>query len=303
MKEIRRRKRESAFIREQWRRHYENKYFALWMSKFEWKGIDEEQERFVMSQFWNQGKIACFKLKGSEGSESHPQGLLVFTSFAPTMYNIYNQPTHVTLINTRGVKFIPSSPQEVNKDVVLGYSSKQRNPILSLISPLIDKIVDVEMVIRINLDVHKVPWIVPVSDFDKEAVDKIANAIDNDETRIFIDVNEPNKATALVSGAPYIIDKLYQYKTALENEIRELLGFNNIGVMEKKEHLINGEIEANNDVLDQSDLSYLLSMEEFAKSVREILGVTDFKVRLRESGSDDEQDPKDDREVEDDSDE
>ena len=136
---------------------------------------------------------------------------------------------------------------------------------------------------------------IPVSDFDKDSVASFMRKLDNDETGIFLDVNEPNLAKALISGAPYIIDKLYQYKTAIENEIRELLGFNNIGVMEKKEHLITGEIEANEEVLDQSDLSYYLSLKEFVDSVHDVLGVSEFGVRLRETATDEpkpEEEPK-----------
>ena len=42
----------------------------------------------------------------------------IFTDYAPINYNIYDYPIQCTLINRRGVKFIPSRLMDIDKDVL-----------------------------------------------------------------------------------------------------------------------------------------------------------------------------------------
>ena len=53
--------------------------------------------------------------------------------------------------------------------------------------------------------------------------------------------------------------------------MREYLGFNNLGVQEKKEHLVNIEVEANNEVTESSSATFLDCMNEFADKVGKVL--------------------------------
>ena len=104
-----------------------NKKFNLYMNNYEFTGdLDYQQKEYILLQMWSVGQIACFRLSGSEGSSLHPQGLGVFCPFAPGYWNIYNWPTKVSLVNTRGVRFIPSGLKEVDKDVVIGYAQRNR---------------------------------------------------------------------------------------------------------------------------------------------------------------------------------
>lgn len=272
----------SVYKRAEFRTFYENKFFSLWMNKFKAEGIDDEQMRFVMREFWRIGKVACFKLKGSEGATGHPQGVLVFTPFAPCQFNIYDEPVYCNLINKRAVPFIPASMQEVNKDVVLGYASRTRRGIFELIEPLIDELVDCEMVIRINLAVQKTPWIFAISPDDRVAVTRLLQNLQNDEFELFVESDAPANIKALTSGAPFVLDKLYQYKQARENEIKEILGLNNLGTWEKKEHLITSEVEVNDEIIDQSDKTFLDCIDEFTDRIYEVFGIS-VKFRLNET--------------------
>ena len=248
-----------------------NKYYNLFMNAYEIEGVDYQQKDFILKKFWAEGHIAVFKLKGTEGATAHPQGLLVFVDFCPSQYNIYDYPIYCTLINTRGVKFIPSTPQKVNEDVVLGYAQRNKKPIYFIVEYFAKKIALTESAIQMNLLAQKCTWLLGSTPDNKEKMEKFYGDLLDDTNGLFIDAQTLDNIKTLITGAPYTIDKLYAHAKSLENDLREYLGFNNLGVQEKKEHLINNEVEANNEVTENSSASFLDCMQEWTDKVKEVL--------------------------------
>lgn len=251
-----------------------NKYYSIYLNNYSLTGdIDYQQKDYVLKQFWAVGAIACFKLEGTENSTNHPQGLAVFTPFVPSLFNIYDWPTKVSLVNTRGVRFIPSRLMEVDKDVVIGFAQRNKKSVGYIVNYYIERMTDVLMVIKVNLKTHKMPWLIISTPEDEEKMNTLFRKLEEDDPKLFVDSDSADKFKALVSGSPYIIDKLYSYYGALENELREFLGFGNLGVSEKKEHLINEEVKANNAIIEANKNCLLDSMKEFFERVRDVLGI------------------------------
>lgn len=256
---------------------YLNKYFNLFMNAYEWTGIDEQQKDFIMRKFWSVGSVACYKLPYME-SEENPEGVVIFTPYATAgYYNIYDYPTKVTLINTRGVKFIPTKPLEINKDVVIGFIQRNKKGVLSSIESKIEQLVDVEMVIRTNLVAHKMPLLVAVNPENEFKIKNIFNKLMNDEPALFVGIDDARNFTNLVAGAPYIIDKLKAYANIIEGEILTILGVDNIGIMEKKEHLDVDEVNANNDLINAHADNFTDSLKEFTSLINDVLG---YKINV-----------------------
>lgn len=255
-----------------------NKYFNLYMNNYEIKGaLDYQAKEYILLQFWSLGSIACFKLKGSEGAKDRPAGEGVFAPFVAGYWNIYNWPTKVSLVNTRGVKFIPVGLQIVDKDVVIGYAMRNRKPVKLFVESYVERITDVLMVIKTNLKTHKMPWLIIGTPEDQAKLKALFETLKQDEPELFTDSDSADKFKALVSGAPYIIDKLYQYVGCLENELREFLGFGNLGVGEKKEHLITSEVESNNAIIEYNKACLIDTFKEFFKRCDEVFGF-DYSV-------------------------
>ena len=71
--------------------NYINKYFNMFMSRYEWTGdISEEAEYFIMKEFWDKGKIAAFNSKAGD--------ILAFAPCAEKTYNLYDYPVLANLI-------------------------------------------------------------------------------------------------------------------------------------------------------------------------------------------------------------
>lgn len=254
----------SGVNRKQIFNYYFNKYYNLFMNAYKWEGIDYQQTDYLMRKLWCDGTIAAFKIKGIDE--------IGFAPYAEFTWNMYDFAEEVTLINPRGVPFIPKTTQIIDEDVVIGWAQRNKKSVQEIVALYCNKIADVEMTIRTNLKTHKTPWLIGVSPEDKEKMKKLFNNLDKDDSQLYVDLDDVNSFKALVSGAPYIIDKLYAYKCALENELKEYLGITNLGNQEKKEHLITSEVDANSEITEASGDCFFDVITEFTERVRDVLG-------------------------------
>ena len=260
--------------------NYLTKYFNLFMGAYKFKGITYQQQDFILRKFWAEGKVGAFIVEGTtmmkgetpSNTNEYPNGMIAFAPFAPFMYDIYDWPIQVNLIALRGAKFIPSKPQVVNKDVVIGYIQKSKKSVLSVVDYYLTKIVDTEMTIRVQLKSHKAPWLVATTSENEEKLKKLFQRIESDEEVLYLSAQEVEALKVLTGGNAYIIDKLYQYKQALENELLTYLGIDNLGIMEKKEHLTNDEVASNNDLINDHSDNFLSCLQVFCESIKKVFG-------------------------------
>lgn len=271
-------------LRKQIRQYYVEKFFNKFLNRFEFEGLDYQQIAYIMRKMWdkNCGTLASYVVPHTE-SELKPQGEIIFAPYAPAgLFNIYDYPVEVNLINTRGVNFIPNTPQKIDEDICIGFIQKNRKGVETSIEMLIDKIVDLEMTIRTNLKAQKTPWLVGVSPENEERMSNLWDNLDSDDPKLFVSLEEINTAKALVSGAPYILDKLESLRQQAENEALTRLGINNIGVMEKKEHLVVDEINANNEQIASSGDEFIDCLNEWFDNISKVQGIR-ISVKLKET--------------------
>ena len=270
---------------------YESKYFGLFLNAYKFTNLSKNQQRYLLKQMWKQGTVAAFVIEGTRKDptlnealsnsspntvsvgQDNPDGLLCLCPYAVQQWNIEDEPTVVTLVNTRGATFIPQTPQIVNKDVVIGWAHTSHSSIRKLVLFYIDRIVEVENTIATNLFVHKLPRLIVCSPEDKKRCEEIVQAIESGEHKLFLEAEDfAAIKNVLESGqGSYIIDKLYQYKQNLENELHTFLGLNNIPI-EKQERLINAEAHSNDQLINDSSDCFLDSLKAFCEEMTDILG-------------------------------
>lgn len=261
--------------------YYVEKFFNKFLSKFKFTGLDYQQIAFMMRKFWGRGTVAAYKLPHSE-SELKTEGEIIFADYAPNgTYNIYDYPTGLTLINHRGVKFIPARVLTLDKEVCIGFIQKNRKSIALTIDVMIDKLVDIEMTIRTNLKAQKTPWLFGVSPENDKKMQELWDNLDDDDPKLFVSLEDLQNAKALVSGANYNLDKLEALRQQVENEILTRIGVNNVGIMQKKEHFTVDEVNANNEQIDTSSDEFLECLQDFFNNIKTYLGYT-ITVELNE---------------------
>lgn len=262
-------------VRRMLKKKYMNQFYTLYMSSYRSPQLDYQDNNFLFREFWERGQIACFKEKNAK--------IPIFVPFVPFEFNTKDFPVKVQFVPKRPAPFIPVGESfEVDKKVVLGYACTASMPkplsIKEIVTWYVTQIIDIDMTIRTNLKVHKKPWLVGVTPENKEKMEQIYDDIESDETSIFIETNAPLDSVS--NSAPYIIDKLYAYRKALENELLTYLGINALGVNEKKERMISDEVNINNQLVCSYADSFIDCLESFSKQLKEVLGFEiTFEVR------------------------
>ena len=259
---------------------YYHKYFNLFMNSYKFNGITREQQDYVLRKLWATGTIASFIVEGTKLPEGeaptsvneYPNGMIAFAPYAPSQFDIYDFPIKANLVRVRGATFIPDTIQVVNKDIVIGYAQRSKRSVASIVEFYVNKIVDVEMTIAVQLTSHKVPWLVATTPENEEKLKRLFQRIENDEEVLYISADEVEAIKSLQGGNTYIIDKLFDYVKALDNELLTYLGFNNLGSIEKEEHLVVDEVNANNEVISDNSDNFLNSMQEWCERIREVFG-------------------------------
>lgn len=257
------------------------KYFNLFMGAYKFKGITENQEYFILKRFWSMGRLSAFIVEGTKTPKDselasvndYPNGMIAFTDFAPMRFDIYDWPIVVNLVRTRGATFIPTEPQNVNESVVIGYAQKNHMPVKEIVEYYVSKITDIEMTIAQQLKSHKVPFLVATTPENEEKMKKLFEKINNDDAVLYLSATEIESIKTLLTGnGSYIIDKLYQQKQAYENELLTYLGIDNLGTMQKKEHLQLDEANSNNELINDFGDCFLNAMKDWCNRIKEYLG-------------------------------
>lgn len=251
-----------------------NKYYNLYRSNFKWNNINYRQEDFIMRKFWADGTVAAFKIKNLEE--------IGFASWARNTIDMYGETETVFLVNQYSSPLIPSTVQIVDKDIVLGWIQSNRKPIRMIVDWYIERIAQVDMVINTNLNLHKMPFIIPLDSADKDAKKQLSDAVDrilNNELVLFVEGVDPSLFKAVATAAPYIIDKLANYRKDLENDLKTYLAVNNPGVS-KIEQLQLSEVNANNDEINSHDEDFKMQLDKFCERIKEVLGY-DISVEIQ----------------------
>ena len=268
MAEVKKRKRYNAVVKaDTIKTMYVNKYYNMWMNMFEWTGLTTEQETYIMKKLWVDGTIAAFEIPLLNGE-------LGFAPYAEFGWNMYDFPEEVTLINERGVPFIPMNVQQVDTDVVLGWAQFNKKPIRMIVDYYIDRMVQVDMVINTNIELHKMPYLIGVTPEDKDKLSDIIDRILNNELVVYADLEQVNMVKALATQPQYVVDKLHAYRIKLENELLTYLGFDNSGSSEKNTTVLLDEVNANNIVINTNADQFETCIGNWCKRIGEVFGKT-----------------------------
>lgn len=175
---------------------------------------------------------------------------------------------------------MPSDPQVVDKDVVIGWCQYNHKPIAWTVQYYIDRITQVELVINTNLQVHKMPFVLAVTPEDADKAKDILDRILNDEVEVIMDMDDLNLVKNFVTTTPYIIDKLYAYKNSLENELLTMLGVDNAMDDPTKERLLVDSVNANNQIINLFREGIQENFNTFCNKIKEVLG---FNISVKPS--------------------
>ena len=209
------------------------KYKNICLSLFEWENVPENINiNFIEECLYNYGK-AMFVYDDT-------LGYIIVPCVASNEYNFQNEPLYYRAIaqnynkqfKKEDVIIIRNNPLELPSDnTILNYSYK---------------ISSASVIASINVDAQKTPILILCDDKDLLTLKNIYQQYAGNEPVIFGDKNlNMDSVRVLKTDAPYVADKILDYKHQLRNELLTSLGINNSNT-DKKERLISSEVDSNN---------------------------------------------------------
>ena len=210
------------------------------ISLFSWNGLDEiagvGASRFLEIALFENGR-ACF-VKDSE------KGYLALRANPSDKYNVYNLPEKIEAWS------LGYNKQFDFDDLVYIMNNNLEIPTFQTISLFAYRLYETERTIDINLIAQKTPVLI---EGDEKTILTLKNVYMQYSGNIpFVFGNKQfdisNKLNVLKTNADYLIDKLENHKHEIWNEAMTFLGINNANT-DKKERLITGEVESNDELI------------------------------------------------------
>lgn len=282
---------DSALVNDDTYFDYLNRLKKIALSIFEWVNLPKSMNaRWIERTLYYNGKCAFLKDK--------EMGFINTACASSGYIDIYGLPTKVNCwsFNYNSIRSVykgynptwSEAQFEAQKDngCVLVLNNWEGIPTASTLELFAYRLYEAQRTCDINIKAQKTPVMVIVNEKQRIFMENLYNQYDGNQPFIFGDKDQLNEdiLKSIDTKAPYLADKLTEYKKEIWNEALQFLGINSIA-LEKKERLITDEANSNNEVTNLNLQSYLAVRQEACKEFNEKYGLTgtdkEISVRVR----------------------
>ena len=227
-----------------------NQYMLLKMlslSVFEWTNLPNSIDKLYFERkLFEMGKIVVFRDEDFKVDDN--SGILGLPVQLSHELNVYGIPKYRRAIASNGY-----SKELTEKESVIIYDNVLRVSIDNIIYAYAKRIANVERIIDVNLNHTRHPYAIVTTEKQKQEMERIFMDINNNKPFILVDEELKdmltNKSEVLNLSAPFVVDKLMDYKNTLRNEVLTIIGIGNSS-QDKRERLLASEMDNVNDLND-----------------------------------------------------
>lgn len=241
--------------------HYYNRLTELAISMFEWKNLpDSIDPRFLELVLFSDGMAVFFK--------DEVLGYLALQTMIGGNLDVYRIPKIRRAYATNGYN---RSLDE--KDSVIIFNNMLHTNCLTDVELFARRLYECDRTIDVNIKAQKTPIMIACDENQRLTMKNLYQQYDGNEPFIFggkdMDIK---KIQAIVTGAPYVADKVMQTKFQIWNEAMTYLGISNVN-MHKKERLLNDEVTRNMGSTVASRYTRLEMRKQACKKINEMFGL------------------------------
>lgn len=282
---------DSALLNDATFMDYMNRFKRIALSMFEWVNLPKSMNaRWLEYCLFTYGEAALLKDK--------KYGFINTKCSSAGYINIYGLPTKLNCFSfeyqTQRKLYTGLNPlltdkqREANEtnECILVLNNWEATPTFSTLELFALRLYEVERTADVNIKAQKTPVLIVVNEKQRLMMENLYNKYNGNQPFIFGD-NEtlnPDMLKAIRTDAPFIADKLIEYKKEIWNEALTFLGINNI-MLEKKERLVSDEANSNNELINLNLQSFLAPRLEACKQFNEKFRLTgtdkEISVRVR----------------------
>lgn len=240
-----------------------NRLKLMYISMYEWEnlpdGIDSE---WIETQLFEHGRLGWFKTDNH--TTPYNSNLVLPFNNSDNSLNIYGKPYKVICRGKTDSTFdvYYSDLVEIRANIS-GYAPMETAALYAY------RISKVERSLDVNINNQKFPFIFKGTENQKLSVINFMQNFNDNEQYFIVEENSPVTSSnfdVFNTNAPYVGDKLMQYKHDIINEWLTFCGLNNANT-DKKERLIVDEVNANDEEVKISGSSGLISRQKAADKI------------------------------------
>ena len=270
---------------------YLERFKRIALSMFEWSNLPDSMDaRYLERCLYYTGQAAMLYLE--------PYGYINTKSATSGKLNLYGLPTRIRCfsygeINTSRRVFngVSEAVAKINgyeddtdddrqTEAILVLNNWEGVATANTVELFAMRMAIAERAIDVNIRAQKTPFVL-VTNQNKRL--SMMNALDQVDKNAMALVVEPNQLDAesfktLQTSAPFVADKLTDYKRGIWNEFLTYLGVDNIS--EKRERMISAETMSNNECVNLNMMASLKTREKAAKEFNQKYG-KNIEVKLR----------------------
>lgn len=252
---------ESAWLNNRTYIHYYNRLTELAISMFEWKNLpDSIDPRFLELVLFSDGMAVFFK--------DEVLGYLALQTMIGGNLDVYRIPK---IRRAYAANSYTRSLDE--KDSVIIFNNMLHTNCLTDVELFARRLYECDRTIDVNIKAQKTPVMIACDENQRLTMKNLYQQYDGNEPFIFggkdMDIK---KIQAIVTGAPYVADKVMQTKFQIWNEAMTYLGISNVN-MHKKERLLNDEVTRNMGSTVASRYTRLEMRKQACKKINEMFGL------------------------------
>ena len=270
---------------------YLNRLTKIALSMFEWVNLPKSMNaRFLEMCLFYFGVASFLKDKN--------YGFINTKCCSSGDINIYGLPTKLHCFSYdfstdrklyTGLNPLDTEKQREAKEIyecILVQNNWERIPTISTIEIFAYRLYEASRVCDVNITAQKTPVLLIADETQRLFLENLYQQYNGNQPVIFGDKDQLGDKTikAINTEAPFVADKVMDYKKQIWNEALEFLGINALQT-EKKERLISDEANSNNELINLNLQSFLIPRQEACRQFNEKFGLTgtdkEISVRVR----------------------
>lgn len=270
---------------------YLERFKRIALSMFEWVGLPDSMDaRYLERCLYYTGQAAMLYLE--------PYGYINTKSATSGKLNLYGLPTRIRCfsygeINTtrrvfNGVSeavakvngYEDDTDDERQTEAILVLNNWEGVATANTVELFAMRMTIAERAIDVNIRAQKTPFVLVTNQNKRLSMMNALDQVDKNAMALVVEQNQLDAESfkTLQTSAPYVADKLTDYKRGIWNEFLTYLGVDNIS--EKRERMISAETMSNNECVNLNMMASLKTREKAAKEFNQKYG-KNIEVKLR----------------------
>lgn len=258
---------------------YLERFKKIATSLFDWKNLPDSMDaEFLELSLYYTGVAALLWTK--------EYGFLNLKCSPSDKLNIYGIPIAYQCwsfgFNQDRKTFTGYTEPTARKDeyMVLVKNNNTRSATAPTLELFAKRLAEVQRICDINIQQQKTPRIILTDKAQELTMRNMVNQMDDNVLNIFGDKNilTPEQIKSIDTEAPYLADKLTDYKKEIWNEALTFLGISNIDY--KRERMITSETDSKNELINLNLQSYLITRKKACEQFNKLFDLNiDVAVR------------------------